>query len=155
MSEQEEWRPVVGFPEYCVSSLGRVVSYFRPTKPRLLKSTRPEKGYPQVVVRNSERRVTRNVHQLVAEAFLGPAADGQVVRHLDGNPLNNELSNLCWGSYSENLFDSVRHGTHAMARKTHCPQGHPYDEANTYWYRRMRYCIACKRARNSASVRAA
>jgi hypothetical protein len=31
--------------------------------------------------------------------------------------------------------------------KTHCPQGHPYDEANTRWYRNHRYCRACSRNR--------
>jgi hypothetical protein len=32
-------------------------------------------------------------------------------------------------------------------RKTHCPQGHPYDASNTYRYRGERHCKACGRAR--------
>lgn len=32
---------------------------------------------------------------------------------------------------------------------THCPQGHPYDDDNTYWYRkdsyRARHCRTCRR----------
>ena len=37
-------------------------------------------------------------------------------------------------------------------RKTHCPSGHPYDEANTYWQtkrdgRRGRSCRACQQLR--------
>jgi hypothetical protein len=37
-----------------------------------------------------------------------------------------------------------------MRAKTHCPQGHPYDEANTMWTHggTKRECRACKRARN-------
>ena len=37
------------------------------------------------------------------------------------------------------------------ARKTHCPQGHPYDEANTLVYNGGRYCRACgaERARQA------
>lgn len=27
--------------------------------------------------------------------------------------------------------------------KTHCPQGHDYDEKNTYHYRGSRYCRRC------------
>lgn len=27
--------------------------------------------------------------------------------------------------------------------KTHCPKGHPYDQANTYWQRGHRKCRAC------------
>ena len=38
------------------------------------------------------------------------------------------------------------------AGKTHCPQGHPYDEANTYHraYDHSRQCRACNRERARA-----
>jgi hypothetical protein len=39
------------------------------------------------------------------------------------------------------------------ARRTHCPQGHPYDEENTYMYGRKRGCRACSRAKDSKRVR--
>jgi hypothetical protein len=32
------------------------------------------------------------------------------------------------------------------AAKTHCPSGHPYDEANTYKHRGRRLCRVCNRA---------
>ena len=32
----------------------------------------------------------------------------------------------------------------ANAAKTHCPQGHPYDEANIYWHRGNRHCRICR-----------
>lgn len=32
-------------------------------------------------------------------------------RHLDGDPSNNELANLKWGTASENQRDRARHGT--------------------------------------------
>ena len=31
--------------------------------------------------------------------------------HNDGNPLNNELSNLRWDTHTSNLNDKLRHGT--------------------------------------------
>jgi hypothetical protein len=34
-----------------------------------------------------------------------------------------------------------------MANKTHCPQGHPYDEENTILYKGKRKCRACKNER--------
>lgn len=33
------------------------------------------------------------------------------------------------------------------ARKTHCPQNHPYDEVNTYVHNGHRYCRTCNRTR--------
>lgn len=33
------------------------------------------------------------------------------------------------------------------ALKEECPWGHPYDEANTYWYLRTRRCRTCRRER--------
>jgi hypothetical protein len=52
----------------------------------------------------------RPVHQLVLEAFVGPCPPGLECRHLDGDPTNNELWNLCWGTRTENMEDMVRHG---------------------------------------------
>ena len=34
------------------------------------------------------------------------------------------------------------------AKKTHCPQGHEYDEANTYRWRTSRYCRTCMSEHN-------
>jgi hypothetical protein len=35
-----------------------------------------------------------------------------------------------------------------QGRRTHCPQGHPYDEKNTVYDKRgCRYCVECKRTR--------
>ncbi|MBM0203209.1 HNH endonuclease [Micromonospora sp. STR1s_5] len=42
----------------------------------------------------------------------------------------------------------------ANAAKTHCPKGHPYDEANTYVSKRGRNCRACHRASMAAQRRA-
>lgn len=50
------------------------------------------------------------VHQLVALTFLGPRPKGQEVRHLDGDPLNNAVTNLAYGTRSENILDVMRIG---------------------------------------------
>jgi hypothetical protein len=53
------------------------------------------------------------VHCLVLLAFVGPCPAGRQARHFpDPTPTNNNLSNLCWGTASENYADRVVHGTH-------------------------------------------
>jgi hypothetical protein len=49
-----------------------------------------------------------------------PRMDGQtVVRHLDGNKLNNALENLAWGTPQENSRDMVGHGTSTRGERNH------------------------------------
>jgi hypothetical protein len=64
------------------------------------------------------RRNTRMVHTLVLEAFVGPRPPGKEACHGNGQPGDNRLSNLRWGTRSENIADAVRHGTwHSEKRK--------------------------------------
>jgi hypothetical protein len=52
------------------------------------------------------------VHRLVCEAFNGPPPfEGALVRHLDGDRLNNLAENLAWGTHADNTADAKRHGT--------------------------------------------
>ena len=51
-------------------------------------------------------------HRLLLLTFVGPPPfPGAQVRHLDGNPMNNALDNLAWGTAKENAADRDRHGT--------------------------------------------
>lgn len=112
MKKAEEWRKVKGFdPNYEVSNLGRVRTLphkitrcngrVQTIKERILKQSCDEWGYPQVVI----KRKTTKVHRLVALAFLGERKDGMEIRHLDGNPKNNTVQNLKYGTHQENVLD--------------------------------------------------
>jgi hypothetical protein len=46
--------------------------------------------------------------------------------------------------------DRRNNGAHWQLTKTHCPQGHAYDEENTLVYQGRRYCRACDRDRKKA-----
>jgi len=59
------------------------------------------------------------VHRLVLEAFIGPCPDGQEVRHLDGNPINNIINNLKYGTSKENSQDSIKHDTSIYGERSH------------------------------------
>lgn len=49
-------------------------------------------------------------HYLVALTFIGARPENQDVRHLDGNPVNNNLVNLAYGSRTDNILDCYRQG---------------------------------------------
>lgn len=152
----EQWRPIPGHEGlYEVSDLGRVRSWAKWRRrgipcPHILDGATDEKGYRKVSLCSGGRQRTFAVHRLVAVAFLGPLPAGLQTRHLDGDPGNNALSNLRYGTPSENQQDSIQHGTmrNGNTDKTHCDAGHPFDEANTYLASDgKRDCRACRAER--------
>jgi hypothetical protein len=151
----EEWRDVVGLEGlYQVSSHGRVRSLDRVItrktgakqsyKGKLLKPALLKVGYLYVNIRGSKA-----VHRLVLEAFVGPCPEGMECRHLDGTRTNNHLSNLRWGTSSENNQDILDHGTNHNVAKSHCPRGHVLEVPNlraTPLRQGRRGCLSCNRA---------
>jgi hypothetical protein len=111
--DEELWLPVPGFDHYEVSNQGRVRSHRRGGG-RILRPGPSNYGHLSVVL---GRGNTRMVHQLVLFAFVGPRPPGHDARHIDGDPANNRLENLCWGTRSENIRDAVRHGTWVSAAR--------------------------------------
>ena len=49
--------------------------------------------------------------RLVLTAFVGPCPHGMEACHNDGNPANNNLTNLRWDTVRSNVHDAIRHGT--------------------------------------------
>lgn len=83
-------------------------------------------------------------HQFGYELVWGPIPDGYEPDHLCRVKACCRPSHLESVTHRENM---LRGNTIAakFAAKTHCPQGHPYDEANTYRTSKgYRQCIACR-----------
>lgn len=133
MSEPtEEWRPVMGYEGlYEVSNRGGARSLPRVGRSGrtyggtvITPSIEKRSGYPFFgLCKDGEQRMGR-VHNLVLEAFVGPRPAGHVARHLNGNPADNRVENLAWGTRLQNVRDSQIHGTwtheekHGMRRLT-------------------------------------
>lgn len=58
------------------------------------------------------------VHRLVLETFISSCPEGFEVRHLNGDPRNNNLNNLKYGTSKENTQDSIKHKTFICGSKS-------------------------------------
>jgi len=134
----EDWKRILDFTGYEVSNLGKVRSYrtrqgHPQAKPRLLTPIL-RNGY-QWVKLTRVREVA--IHTLVLETFVTPRPKGTECRHIDGNPLNNCLSNLSWGTKAENYNDRRNHGTanggehHGNAKLTNAVVLQVYEASGT------------------------
>jgi hypothetical protein len=90
---------------------------------------------------------TAYVHRLMYELFVGPIPADLELDHLCRVRRCASPAHLEAVTHRINMLRGETVGA-AHAAITHCPQGHPYDEANTG--RRpggQRYCRACNRER--------
>ena len=105
----EVWKLVPEYDgKYEVSDQGRVRSFRRYPQGIILRPGRMPGGHLSVAL---GRGNSQCVHKLVLLTFVGVAPDKHECRHLNGDPADNRLENLCWGTRSENIKDAVRHGT--------------------------------------------
>jgi hypothetical protein len=139
----ETWHPVVGISGYQTSDHGNIrnTQTGAKLKPFLVSNNGNRQGNLAV---EFGRGVRRRVHHVVLEAFVGPCPPGMIGLHYDDNPFNNHLSNLRWGTHSDNMYDMVRNGNHAGALKETCSKGHPLDGRWKRGAGYVRYCKTCR-----------
>lgn len=111
--QNEEWRPIEGFPLCYVSNFGRIISKRKYRDGMLVKQQFTKKGYCCAQLyddKNVCRRVL--VHRIVAFSFVdNPDSDvNKEVNHIDGNKRNNTPDNLEWCDRKWNMRHAHRTG---------------------------------------------
>lgn len=90
---------------YQVSNLGRVKSlnYNHTGQERILKARFQSKGYKVVNLYKNRKTKRFLVHRLVAQAFLPNPENKECVDHINTIKTDNNVKNLRWCSYKENI----------------------------------------------------
>ena len=105
----EEWKPILGYDEYYISSKGRVKHYIKRYKAYVLLKTSINRtnGREYIKIKNTGLQIAR----LVGFAFVpGYSKTKNTIDHIDGDILNNQASNLEWVSQSENNKRAYNNG---------------------------------------------
>jgi hypothetical protein len=95
--------------DYYITEIGEVWSrkYHPIQNPNCeLKQLKPSDnshGYLQVVLMVNKKRISKTIHRLVGEIFLPNHKNLKEINHIDGNKLNNHVSNLEWCDRSYNM----------------------------------------------------
>jgi hypothetical protein len=92
-------------------------------------------------------------HRVAYVLAYGPVPEGMEVDHVKAKGCTNRHCVAPDHLEAITHAENVRRGELGAARraKTHCPQGHPYNEENTYRHNGRRSCRACRRERRRVS----
>lgn len=102
------WKDVEGYDgKYQISSSGEVRSFSRWANGRILKggicgNPGPYR-YVDLIKEHRDDKKMHYIHRLVAYHFLDNPDNKKEVNHIDGNTLNNDVTNLEWCTRKENV----------------------------------------------------
>lgn len=121
----ETWKDIPGYEgKYQASTQGRIRSldrwltgrnwntgkpFKRLMRGRILRPGANHKDGHQYVVLGHGKHGSL-VHYLVMLTFVGERSNGMDIRHLNGNPQDNRLENLAYGTRTDNILDVYRIG---------------------------------------------
>ena len=104
---------------YKVSPDGEVYSYAKIKGHHKGKILKPQNGSYYLVVNLHKNGVQKQyfIHKLVALAYIDNPLEYTIVNHIDGNKLNNKVTNLEWCNQSMNQQHAVDTGLWVVTDK--------------------------------------
>ena len=103
----ETWKVIDEVPIYQVSTLGRVKNSLTGS---LIHLQKRKKGYVKVSLYENGKEYTRDVHRLVAKAFIPNPDNLPDVNHDNGHKDDNRVGNLYWCTRKENMQHAIETG---------------------------------------------
>lgn len=105
---------------YLVSNTGEIKGV---KTGKIRKKNVNHEGYYYVGISLGSRKKTMSIrpHRAVAETFIPKIYGKEVINHIDGNKLNNNVGNLEWVTYSENLIHAYENGLKVVKRGSESP----------------------------------
>ena len=151
----EEWKDIPGYEGlYEASSFGRIRSKDgkvtsnarykkriwsqRIMRTKLDKRKNTERSDEKIILWKENRSKTYLVSRLVALTWVDGYKSGLTVNHIDGNPLNNHISNLEWVTLKENIQKGFDNGLYPTCEPCELID----DDGNTYHFRSRQECCA-------------
>jgi hypothetical protein len=139
--EQKQFTKINGYSDYYLCRETTEVLSLKKRKntidgtSKILKQVNNSKNtsnnyYIVTLVDNSGSRRNRPVHRLMCETFLPNLENKAHVNHIDGNKLNNCLTNLEWATEQENSQHAVDTG---LTTHDHCSKEiHQYTKSGEF-----------------------
>lgn len=109
--------PVKGYEDRIAITINGEIFSLKTNK--ILKTTISPNGYEVLCLmfqKPKRHSKTLYVHRLVAETFIDNPLNKKTVNHIDGNKLNNNITNLEWATQGENN----KHAYDTNLKKPHC-----------------------------------